>query len=207
MALSNLNSFVLATNNHDKVVEIKHIFNEAGLNLISPAELGLRIFPEETGRTFEENSSIKAWETFRLLKEAGHDSYGVVADDSGFEVDALGGQPGVDSALYLGENTSYDERNAFILKELESKQDRTARFVCVLTCILPSGKVEVVRGEAAGKVAMAAKGHMGFGYDPIFYVPEFGKTMAELTICEKSKISHRGIAIRLLFNILQVEKK
>ena len=206
MVLLSPSDFVLATNNPDKVVEIKHMFNEAGLSLVSPADLGLKILPKETGKTFEENSGIKAWETYRLLKETGYDSYGVVADDSGFEVDALGGMPGVDSALYLGENTPYAVRNAFILKELQNIQERTARFVCVITCILPDGKVEVVRGEASGEVAAESKGHGGFGYDPIFYVPELDKTMAELTPCEKYKISHRSNALRLLFKKL-VEKK
>ena len=206
MALSNHSSFVLASNNAGKVLEIKHEFNEAGLSLISPADLGLKISPKETGKTFEENSSIKAWQTYRLLRETGHDSYGVVADDSGFEVDALGGLPGVDSALYLGENTSYEVRNAFIVEELKFEQDRTARFVCVITCILPSGNVETVRSEVLGEVAVIAKGQGGFGYDPIFYLPELGKTMAELTLNEKNKISHRGKALGLLFDKL-VEKK
>ena len=206
MALSNRSSFVLATNNPDKVIEIEHEFNKAGLSLVSPADLGIKIYPEETGKTFEENSRLKARETFRLLKEVGHFSYGVVADDSGFEVDALGGLPGVDSAHYLGENTSYAERNASILKELTNSQNRTARFVCVLTCILPNGEVYVVRGVAEGEVAGSAKGHNGFGYDPIFYLPEFGKSMAELTLDEKNKVSHRGKALRLLFDKL-VEKK
>ena len=206
MDLSNHSSFVLATNNPGKVLEIKHEFNEAGLGLISPAYLGLSVQPDETGKTFEENSWLKARETFRLLKEAGRGSYGVVADDSGFEVDAMGGKPGVDSALFLGENTSFAARNAFILRELEGKQDRTARFVCVITCILPNGESCVVRGVAEGEVAVCAKGHNGFGYDPIFYLPKFGKTMAELTLSEKSKISHRGKALGLLFDIL-MEKK
>ena len=203
MALSNLSSFVLATNNPGKVLEIKHVFNEAGLSLISPADLGLKIRPEETGKTFEENSKIKAVEMFGLLKEKGFDSYGVVADDSGFEVDAMGGLPGVDSAVYLGVGTSFDKRIAHILKEMETKQDRTARFVCVLHCILPCGEEIVARGEAQGVVAYAAKGTDGFGYDPIFYSPEYKKTMAEMTMCEKNEISHRGKALRLLFRLLE----
>ena len=210
MALSSHSSFVLATNNPGKVLEIKHLFDEAGLSLISPADLGIKISPEETGKTFEENSGIKAWQTYRLLKEMRHDSYGVVADDSGFEVDALGGLPGVDSALYLGENTSYEVRNASILKELDFGQKRTARFVCVITCILPNGEVKTVRSEVVGEVAASAKGHNGFGYDPIFYLPEYGKTMAELNLDEKSEISHRGNALKLLFEklaLIQVEKK
>ena len=207
MALLNRSSFVLATNNPDKVLEIKHEFNGAGLSLISPADLGFKIHPEETGRTFEENSQLKARETFKLLKEMGHVSHGVVADDSGFEVDALGGLPGVDSSLFLGETTSYEARNAFILKELANSQNRTARFVCVLTCILPNGEVFAVRGETEGEVAVFAKGHNGFGYDPIFYLREFGKTMAELTLDEKSKISHRGKALRLLFDKLVVKNE
>ena len=198
---------MLASNNPGKVVEIKHMFNEAGLSLISPADLGLKIRPEETGKTFLENSRLKAWETFRILRETGYDTYGVIADDSGLEVDALGGIPGVDSALYLGESTSYEARNAHIIKQVENMLDRTARFVCVLTCILSCGKVETVRSEIVGEVAIAAKGHNGFGYDPIFYLPDFGLTMAELTCSEKNKLSHRGNAIRQLITKLMVEKK
>ena len=198
MDLSNHSSFVLATNNPAKVTEIKHLFNEAGLSLISPADLGLHVSPNETGKTFAENSYQKASETRRLLKKAGHDSYCVVADDSGFEVDALGGLPGVDSALFLGEDATYEERNAHILNEMKLMEDRKARFVCVLTCIFPGGEHEVIRAEVEGEVARIAKGKNGFGYDPIFYVPEFGKTMAELTLDEKNKISHRGIAINRL---------
>jgi len=143
---------------------------------------------------------------YRLLKVKGFDSYGVVADDSGFEVDAMGGLPGVDSALYLGENTSFAVRNAHIIEKMKSRQNRTARFVCVLTCILPNGEAKVVRGEAQGVVAHAARGTEGFGYDPIFLSPEFGKTMAELTLDEKNKISHRGKALRQLIEILSGRK-
>ena len=196
-------SFVLASNNLGKVLEIKHEFDEAGLRLISPADLGLRVYPEETGKTFEENSKIKALETFNLLRKTGHNSYGVVADDSGFEVDALGGLPGVDSALYLGKDKSYEMRNAYILKELENFKDRTARFVCVVTCVLPNEEVKIVRSEVLGEVADFARGSGGFGYDPIFFLPELGKTMAELTPHEKNKISHRGKALRLLFEALE----
>ena len=203
MALSNRSSFVLATNNPAKVLEIKPMFYEAGLSLISPADLGIKIHPKETGKTFEENSSIKAWETFRLLGEVGHASYGVVADDSGLEIDALGGLPGVDSALFLGENTPYEVRNAFILKEMEKARTRAARFVCALTCILPGGEAIAIRGEVLGAVAHAIKGDDGFGYDPIFYLHELGKTMAELPLYEKNKISHRGKALKLLFGKLR----
>ena len=206
MVLSNHNSFVLATNNPDKVLEIKHVFSAAGLSLISPADLGLRINPEETGSTFEENSGIKAWETHKHLKEKGYNTYCVVADDSGFEVDALGGQPGVDSALYLGEDKSFDERNAYILDKMRFEKNRKARFVCVITCIFPDGEALVIRAEAEGEVAYSEKGNDGFGYDPIFYVPEYGKTMAELSLDKKNTISHRGKALKRLIKIIMERK-
>ena len=197
MALSSPSSFVLASNNKGKVREILPMFNAAGFNLITPADLGLEIAPKETGKTFEENSCIKAWETYKFLKDLGHEASGVVADDSGFCVDALGGLPGVDSALYLGENVPKEVRNASIISQMETKADRTARFVCVVTCFI-CGKKEVVRGEVFGEVAHYAKGDFGFGYDPIFYLPEYKKTMAELPLEEKNKLSARGKAFELL---------
>ena len=204
MALSSRSSFVLATNNQGKVLEIKHLFKAAGLNLLSPADLGLKVMPNETGCTFEENSRIKAQETFRVIREKGFDSYGVIADDSGFEVDALDGLPGVDSALYLGENTAYEARIAHIIEKTRLAQSRKARFVCVLTCILPNEEELSVRSEVLGEIARSAKGSGGFGYDPIFYLPELGKTMAEISSSEKDMISHRGKAVRLLLKKLKV---
>ena len=203
MVLSNRSSFVLASNNPGKVQEVMHKFNEAGLDLISPADLGFCISPDEVGRTFLENSRIKAYETFKLLRGNNHKSLGVIADDSGLEIDALGGMPGVDSALYLGKDVTYDVRNAYIIKQMEGVTSRTARFVCVLTCILPNGEEKTVRGTVTGEVSHAPKGFYGFGYDPIFFLPEYGKTMAELPLEEKNKISHRSRALTLLFDVLR----
>ena len=201
MATSSPNSqgaFVLATNNGAKVAELARLFEEAGLTLFSPADFGARVSPEENGGSFAENAKIKAEATRAELRRRGRGDLGVVADDSGFEVDALGGLPGVDSAYYLGEGASYEARMSHILAEMESANCRAARYVCALACIMPDGGLVTVLETAEGEVAMSARGAGGFGYDPIFWLPGLGKTMAELGLDEKNKISHRGKAFRRL---------
>lgn len=196
MDLSNPSKFVFATNNPNKKAEIMPLFREAGLCLCSPAEYGVIVLPGETGNTFHENAEIKAVETFCALNGKGITGNHVFADDSGFEVEALGGLPGVDSALFLGEGTSYEVRNEYILREMENAENRRCRFVCVICHVLPSGEAHFYLDEVVGEVAKKACGTGGFGYDPIFYLPEYGKTMAELDMDEKNKQSHRGKAIR-----------
>ena len=147
---------------------------------------------EETGRTFHENAVIKAKEYARLSGLI------TLADDSGLEVDALGGEPGVLSARYTGPNASDEERNAYLLKKLEGvpTDKRTARFRCVIAIAFPDGKVEVVEGRREGVVQYAPRGNNGFGYDPIFLLPELGLTMAELPPEQKNTLSHRAEAAR-----------
>ena len=201
MDLSNHNRYVLASNNPAKLNEIMPMFCEAGLVLSSPADWGVALAPVESGSTYIENSRIKAMETYKALKDAGCCFRAVFADDSGLEVDALGGLPGVHSASFLGEDASYETRNMRIMKEVENKS-RAAVFVAVITCVFECGTTEVFRGQVAGQVAESLSGTGGFGYDPIFYLPELGKTMAELTLTEKNQISHRGLATRQLIRRL-----
>ncbi|MCL2840158.1 MAG: RdgB/HAM1 family non-canonical purine NTP pyrophosphatase [Defluviitaleaceae bacterium] len=197
--------YVFATNNKGKSAEIKAIFANAGLELTTLQDLGLTLPPpDETGTTFEENSKIKATETAAFLQHHGHTNAIVLADDSGLAIDAMDGAPGVDSALFLGEDTPYDQRNAHILSTLGNRPyyERGAQFICVITCVLPSGEILTTRGELKGLIAREAKGESGFGYDPIFYSPKRGKHLAEMTKEEKNKISHRGIALKNMLKLL-----
>jgi XTP/dITP diphosphohydrolase len=173
------------------------IFAQEGLTVVGLSDLGLSLSPEETGSAFEENAAIKARETAEFLKANGHENYAVLADDSGLCVDALDGAPGVDSAVFLGENATYNERNKKIIELVDgSERARAAKFVCVIVCVLPCGRLLSARGEVAGEIACEPFGEGGFGYDPIFFVPRFGKTMAELSMDEKNAVSHRGQAMR-----------
>jgi len=198
---------VFATNNPVKLREINDILLGANLSAKSLSDFGLELVPDESGSTFEENAAIKAVETAELLKKHGYCDLTVFSDDSGLEVEALDNMPGVDSALFMGAATPYSLRNAEIIKLLAEagSHNRTARFVCVIACAFPDGKVITTRAETFGEIAREPKGLNNFGYDPIFYVPEAGKTMAELSMAEKSKLSHRGKALRQLLSLLQSE--
>ena len=179
------------------------MFKSAGLDLLTLADLNLNLSPEETGVTFEENSRIKATETAAFLQAHGHTDVIVLADDSGLEIDAMDGEPGVDSALFMGADTPYETRNKAIIKTLENvpQEKRTARFVCVITCV-KNGEILTAHGEVNGVITHELQGENGFGYDPIFYVPSYKKTMAELSVEEKNKISHRGQALRAMLGKL-----
>ena len=179
-----------ATGNKHKIKEISRILSPLGYEIVSPAELGIDIDPEETGATFLENATIKA-KAFAALADIP-----VLADDSGLEVDALGGAPGIYSSRYA-EGTDED-RVTKLLKNMEGKVDRTARFVCEVVMIFPDGKTISARGECVGTIAASPAGSGGFGYDPVFYMDSFGKTMAELTEDEKNSVSHRGNALKNL---------
>ena len=196
MDLSSPSKYVLATNNPEKKREIMPLFHKAGLCLCSPADFGIKINPRETGKTFHKNAEIKAMETYRAFMDKGFFGNHVFADDSGFEVEALGGIPGVDSAFFLGEGASYEARNKYILQKLENAVNRRCRYVCVICYILPSGESRFFYGEVVGEVARDICGAGGFGYDPIFYLPEYKKTVAQLDMENKNKLSHRGKAIR-----------
>jgi len=195
--------FLFATNNPGKVKEIKPLFESAGFELKSLADLGLSFEPEETGDTFLENAMIKAVETLEFLQKNGHDNFVVLADDSGLCINALGGDPGVDSANFMGRQTPYEVRNAWIVEQLASAADRAAKFKCVIACAFDDGMVLSTEGEIHGEIAQAPAGCGGFGYDPIFYLPEYGKTSAELSLEEKNKISHRGVALKLMIETLK----
>lgn len=182
---------IFATNNQGKVDEIRQILGE-GYEVYSLKDLDIHTEIVEDGKTFEENAIIKATTICKETNEM------VLADDSGFEVDYLGGEPGIYSARYLGEDTSYDIKNAEILKRCKDagEGERAARFVCAIACAYPDGKVETTLGVIEGELAYEPKGVHGFGYDPIFYLSERGCTTGELLPEEKNKISHRGIALR-----------
>jgi XTP/dITP diphosphohydrolase len=181
---------LLATNNQGKIREYKSLLRGIPFTVVTPAEIGITINVDETIGSFEENASLKA---IAAAKQSGLVSF---ADDSGLEVDALGGGPGPLSARYAGKGASDKDRIDFLLSKLKGihAYNRAARFRCVIAVAAPSGKAELFRGECPGIIIDEPKGSHGFGYDPVFYLPELGKTMAELTLAEKNKISHRARA-------------
>ena len=185
---------VYATGNTGKVKEIQMIMEDTGMEVLSMKEAGISVDIEENGTTYEENALIKAREVAKYTDAI------VMADDSGLEVDYLNKEPGILSARYLGEDTSYRIKNQNLIDRLQGVSDekRTARFVCAIAAVLPDGKELTTRATIEGRIGYEEKGSHGFGYDPIFYVPEFGKTTAELTEEEKNRVSHRGKALRLM---------
>jgi len=196
-------NFLLATNNPAKVQELRPMFEAAGLEIICLKDLGLSFEANEDGDTFTSNAIQKATETAIFLKENGH-NYAVIADDSGLVINALNGEPGVDSALYMGRDTPYTTKCQNLLDRLSATPDdkRTARFVCVLACCWPDGHIQTVEAAMEGKIAHTIRRGNGFGYDPIFYYPPLDKTTAELTQDEKSKISHRGLAMQKMIGLI-----
>jgi XTP/dITP diphosphohydrolase len=183
---------LVATTNQHKVEEYQTLLAGLPFELRSLPDVGLTLPVEETGTTFQQNAELKA------LTYARASGLLSLADDSGLEIDALHGEPGVYSARFLGEHTSYEERFRVILERMRGllPERRGARFQCVITIAEPSGYYRSVAGELAGQIASEPRGIYGFGYDPIFLVPELGKTCAELAPDEKNKISHRGRAAR-----------
>lgn len=184
---------VIATKNKGKVNDFKAIFQPLGYEVVSMFDVAPDMEIEETGQTFEENAVLKAETLAKNLNMI------VIADDSGLEIDALGGEPGVYSARYAGDHD--DEANIVkVLQKMEQVkgEDRTARFVCVLAIAGPNIKTYTVKGTCEGLITEEKRGTNGFGYDPIFFIPQLGRTMAELTAEEKGAISHRGNAIRQL---------
>ncbi|MBQ9269297.1 MAG: RdgB/HAM1 family non-canonical purine NTP pyrophosphatase [Oscillospiraceae bacterium] len=195
---------VVASNNPNKIREIKAILAPLGWEVLSQKEAGVHVDPEENGLTFEENSAIKAR---AVMEESG---LSAVADDSGIEVDALCGAPGVHSARYGGDACPDDSaRNELLLRNMESVPDgeRDARFVSVITMIRPDGSAVSARGELPGKILRQAEGDGGFGYDPLFYIPAEGCTMAQLSPERKNQISHRAEALRRFVEKLMKENE
>lgn len=170
------------------------ILEDLGVPVFSLKEAGIDVEVEENGATFEENAIIKAREIMKRTGEL------VLADDSGLEVDALNKEPGVYSARYLGYDTSYHIKNASLIQRLEGKtgSERSARFVCAIAAALPAGRILTTRGTMEGEIGYEEKGENGFGYDPIFYLPEYHCYSGELPLEEKNKLSHRGKALRLM---------
>ena len=190
---------IFATKNAGKVKEVKLLLKELNAEVVTMTEAGIDIDVVEDGETFEDNAIKKAKE---IMQESGCLA---LSDDSGLEVDYLNKQPGVYSARFMGEDTSYDIKNQKILEMLHDVPDekRTARFVSVIAAAFPDGRIVTTRGTIEGIIAHEAKGEYGFGYDPIFYVPELGMHTAEMDIEQKNKFSHRGKALREMKEILK----
>ena len=185
-------TIVLASGNRHKIAEFQSILKRyiPDAEVVSMKDVGIVDDIVEDGTSFEENAMIKA----RAVASHG---YIGVGDDSGLAVDALDGAPGIYSARYAGEHGNDSANNEKLLLELEGKTDRAASFVCAIACVMPNGESFCVRGEAKGVILHELKGQGGFGYDPLFYVEECGKTFAELSADEKNKISHRAVASEL----------
>ena len=191
---------IFATGNENKMKEIRMILSDLGMPILSMKEAGIHVDVVEDGTTFEENALIKATEIAKTVENCI-----VLADDSGLEIDYLNKEPGIYSARYAGENTSYDIKNNLLLSRLEGVPDekRTARFVCAIAAAFPDGTTEVVRGTIEGRIGYEIAGENGFGYDPIFYVPEYGCTTAEMNPDKKNELSHRGNALRAMRKIME----
>ncbi|EOS38595.1 XTP/dITP diphosphatase [Lachnospiraceae bacterium] len=191
---------VFATGNENKMTEIRMILSNLGMPVYSMKELGVEADIVEDGISFEENAEIKARAISRLLPDDI-----VLADDSGLEIDYLDKAPGIYSARFAGEDTSYDVKNCILLDKLEGipDEERTARFVCAVAAAFPDGSVETVRGTIEGTIAKEMLGENGFGYDPIFYVPEYGCTTAQMDPDKKNELSHRGNALRAMRRIIE----
>ena len=192
---------VFATSNEGKMKEVRSILEDLGMEVLSMKDTGIHVDVVEDGTTFEENAVIKVTE---IAKACG----GIVlADDSGLEIDYLNKEPGIYSARYMGEDTSYKIKNQSLIDRLEGVEDerRTARFVCAIAAAFPDGTIEVTRGTIEGRIGYEEKGTNGFGYDPIFYVPEYGCTTAELSSEQKNEVSHRGKALRKMKEIIKAK--
>jgi XTP/dITP diphosphohydrolase len=190
---------IFASNNAGKIREVKEIMRDYGKEVISLEEAGIHVDVEENGTTFEENALIKCRAIHQMTGAM------VLADDSGLEIDYLNKEPGVYSARYLGHDTPYEIKNQIILDRLkEAKGDaRSTRYVCAMAAVLPDGREYTALGTIEGLIADKPEGNGGFGYDPIFLVPEYGKTMAQLTPEEKNAISHRGRALQAIRKVLE----
>lgn len=190
---------IFATGNQNKMVEIREILSGLDAEVLSMKEAGIEIDVEENGETFEENAIIKAKAVAKMTNAI------VLADDSGLEIDYLNKEPGVYSARYMGEDTSYEIKNQALIDRLAGvpKEKRTARFVCAIAAAFPDGTHVVKRGTIEGYIGDKPAGVNGFGYDPIFYVDEFNCSTAEMTMEQKNALSHRGNALRAILGDLK----
>ena len=195
-----MTKIIVATGNQNKMKEIREIIKRDDIEFVSLKDEGLQdIEIVEDGKTFEENAVIKAKTIADITKNI------VIADDSGLEVDYLDKAPGVYSARYMGEDTPYTIKNNHIIELLKDAkgEERSARFVCVIACVMPDGETFTTRGTSEGRIGYEEKGENGFGYDPIFYLPERGCTTAELPPEQKNEISHRGRALKAMYKKLE----
>ena len=186
-----MKKIIFATGNEGKMREVRMILQDLGVEILSLKEAGIAADVEENGTTFEENAVIKATEIMKMCGEI------VLADDSGLEVDAMDKAPGVYSARFLGYDTPYEEKNQYIMDQVKGKT-RTARYVCAIAYVEEDGAGHVFTGVVEGEIADHARGEKGFGYDPIFYYPPYGATLAEVSEEKKNAISHRGCALAQL---------
>lgn len=197
---------IFATGNAGKMREIRMIMADLGLEIESMKEAGIDADIVENGTSFEENAMIKAAAIAQEVKRRGQNAI-VLADDSGLEVDYLNKEPGIYSARYMGEDTSYTIKNANIISRLEGVPDeqRMARFVCAIAAMFPDGRSFCRRAAVEGRIGYEEKGENGFGYDPIFHVPEYNCSSAELSNEEKNRISHRGKALAAMKEVIREE--
>ena len=201
-----MGTIIFATGNKNKMIEIRMILADLGCKILSQKEAGIQADVVEDGQTFEENALIKATTIADIARKMPEYKNAVVlADDSGLEIDALNKEPGIYSARYMGEDTSYDIKNQALIDRLEGVPDekRTTRFVCAIAAALPDGSTEVVRGTMEGRIGYEITGENGFGYDPIFYLPQFGCSSAELEPEKKNELSHRGEGLRKMRKVLE----
>ncbi len=201
-----MDKIIFATGNEHKMAEIKMILKDVGMQVLSQREAGIKADVVEDGSTFEENALIKAEEIAKIARENPEFREAVIlADDSGLEIDYLNKEPGIYSARYMGEDTSYEIKNRALLDRLAGVPDekRTARFVCAIAAAFPDGTSRIVRGTMEGIIGHEIEEKNGFGYDPIFFLPEYGCTSAELSPEKKNELSHRGEGLRKMRGIIR----
>ena len=201
-----MDKIIFATGNKNKMTEIKMILADLGMEILSQKGAGIEADIVEDGATFEENALIKATAISKIARKIPeYENTVVLADDSGLEIDCLNKEPGIYSARYMGENTSYEIKNKELLRRLEGVPDekRTARFVCAIAAAFPDGTREVLRGTMEGIIGHEIIGDNGFGYDPIFLLPEYGCTSAQLSPEKKNELSHRGEGLSKMRKILE----
>ena len=201
-----MDKIIFATGNEHKMVEIRMILEDLGIEVLSQREAGIEAEVVEDGTTFEENALIKAKGIAAAARQMPeYENAVILADDSGLEIDYLNKEPGIYSARYMGEDTSYDIKNQALLDRLSGVEDekRTARFVCAIAAAFPDGTSEVVRGTMEGIIGHEIIGANGFGYDLIFFLPEYGCTSAQLAPEKKNELSHRGEGLRKMRSILE----